>query len=69
MVRSKTFHQTRRTQITKLTNKLLPGEGKVGRYGDLLKTGRRGDNLTPLSSPKTLHATNSAEFAATHQLK
>lgn len=25
----------------------MAGEGTVGRYGDLLKLGRRGDNLTP----------------------
>lgn len=30
---------------------LLPGEGAVGRYADLLKTGRRGDNLTPHHIP------------------
>ncbi len=26
--------------------KLIVGEGKVGTYGELLKSGRRGDNLT-----------------------
>ena len=30
---------------------LLSGEGAVGRYADLLKTGRRGDNLTPHHIP------------------
>ena len=51
VVQSKTFYETRRTQIPNLTNRLLPGEGQVGRYGDLLKTGRRGDNLTPHHIP------------------
>ena len=30
---------------------LLVGEGIVGRYGELLKLGRRGDNLTPHHLP------------------
>jgi hypothetical protein len=30
---------------------LLLGEGAVGRYDELLKTGRRGDNLTPHHIP------------------
>ncbi|WP_228055952.1 hypothetical protein [Lusitaniella coriacea] len=30
---------------------MLPGEGQVGCYSDLLKTGRRGDNLTPHHVP------------------
>jgi len=30
---------------------LLPGEGAVGRYDELLKTGHRGDNLTPHHIP------------------
>ena len=31
--------------------RLLVGEGVVGRYGELLKLGRRGDNLTPHHLP------------------
>jgi len=27
--------------------KLIIGEGKIGTYSDLLKSGRRGNNLTP----------------------
>jgi hypothetical protein len=34
------------------TDKLLPGEGRVGHYADLLNTGSRGDNLTPHHIPK-----------------
>ncbi|MEH2250884.1 MAG: hypothetical protein V7K33_15380 [Nostoc sp.] len=30
---------------------LLPGESAVGSYGELLKIGRRGDNLTPHHIP------------------
>jgi len=36
---------------TNNTTRLLPGEGAVGRYGDLIKAGRRGDNLTPHHIP------------------
>lgn len=39
-------------QLTTVPSKLLlPGEGAVGTYGDLLKQGRRGDNLTPHHIP------------------
>jgi hypothetical protein len=31
------------------------GEGTVGRYGDLLKLGRRGDNLTPHHVPSNAY--------------
>jgi filamentous hemagglutinin len=34
---------------------LLAGEGTVGRYGDLLKLGRRGDNLTPHHVPSSAY--------------
>jgi hypothetical protein len=34
---------------------LLVGEGTVGRYGDLLKLGRRGDNLTPHHVPSNAY--------------
>jgi hypothetical protein len=34
---------------------LLAGEGTVGRYGDLLKLGRRGDNLTPHHVPSNAY--------------
>ncbi len=34
---------------------LLAGEGAVGRYGDLLKLGRRGDNLTPHHVPSNAY--------------
>lgn len=34
-----------------MSNSLLPGEGAVGSYGELLKAGRRGDNLTPHHIP------------------
>lgn len=30
---------------------LLPGEGDIGTYNDLLKAGKRGDNLTPHHMP------------------
>ncbi len=30
---------------------LLENEGRVGTYGELLKIGRRGDNLTPHHIP------------------
>ncbi|BAU13444.1 unknown protein [Leptolyngbya sp. NIES-3755] len=36
---------------------LLAGEGTVGRYGDLLKLGRRGDNLTPHHVPSNAYMT------------
>lgn len=35
--------------------RLLPGEGTVGCYGDLLKVGRRGDNLTPHHIPSNAY--------------
>ncbi len=34
---------------------LLEGEGTVGRYGELLKLGRRGDNLTPHHVPSNAY--------------
>ena len=34
---------------------LLAGEGAVGHYGDLLKLGRRGDNLTPHHVPSNAY--------------
>lgn len=37
--------------------KLLEGEGTVGRYGELLKLGRRGDNLTPHHVPSDAYMT------------
>jgi len=37
--------------MTNQTPTLLPGEGTVGSYGDLLRMGRRGDNLTPHHIP------------------
>lgn len=36
-------------------SKLLAGEGTVGRYGELLKLGRRGDNLTPHHVPSNAY--------------
>jgi filamentous hemagglutinin len=36
---------------------LLAGEGTVGRYGELLKLGRRGDNLTPHHVPSNAYMT------------
>jgi hypothetical protein len=33
----------------------LAGEGTVGRYGELLKLGRRGDNLTPHHVPSNAY--------------
>ena len=42
---------SRRTKIANHKSELLPGEGTVGRYGELLKAGRRGDNLTPHHIP------------------
>jgi hypothetical protein len=32
-------------------SRLLAGEGQVGTYGELIKLGRRGDNLTPHHVP------------------
>ncbi len=44
------------TDTDKVTeDKLIVGEGKVGRYGDLLKSGRRGDNLTPHHVPSNAY--------------
>ncbi|MFB2877521.1 hypothetical protein [Floridanema aerugineum] len=40
-----------------MTNSLLPGEGAVGSYGELLKRGRRGDNLTPHHIPSNAFMT------------
>lgn len=34
-----------------MSSSLLPGEGAVGSYGELLKRGRRGDNLIPHHIP------------------
>jgi hypothetical protein len=34
---------------------LLTGEGTVGQYGELLKQGRRGDNLTPHHVPSNAY--------------
>lgn len=36
-------------------SRLLAGEGTVGRYGELLKLGRRGDNLTPHHVPSNAY--------------
>lgn len=36
-------------------SRLLAGEGSVGRYGELLKVGRRGDNLTPHHVPSNAY--------------
>jgi len=36
-------------------SELLAGEGTVGRYGELLKLGRRGDNLTPHHVPSNAY--------------
>jgi hypothetical protein len=33
----------------------LAGEGTIGRYGELLKLGRRGDNLTPHHVPSNAY--------------
>lgn len=33
------------------SNKLLPGEGEIGTYDELVKSGKRGDNLTPHHMP------------------
>jgi hypothetical protein len=38
-----------------IISKLLEGEGTVGRYGELLKLGRRGDNLTPHHVPSNAY--------------
>ncbi len=35
--------------------KLIIGEGKIGTYSDLLKSGRRGDNLTPHHVPSNAY--------------
>ncbi|MBQ2982997.1 MAG: hypothetical protein IJD58_12910 [Lachnospiraceae bacterium] len=32
-------------------NELLPGEGNIGTYSDLVKAGKRGDNITPHHMP------------------
>lgn len=37
--------------MDKLTGRLLPGEGRVGSYADLLRWGYRGDRLTPHHIP------------------
>lgn len=34
-----------------MSSSLLPGEGAVSSYGELVKRGRRGDNLTPHHIP------------------
>lgn len=34
-----------------MPHSLLPGEGTVSTYGELIKAGRRGDNLTPHHIP------------------
>lgn len=36
-------------------SRLLAGEGTVGRYGELLKLGRRADNLTPHHVPSNAY--------------
>lgn len=38
-------------------SELLEGEGAVGRYGELLRLGRRGDNLTPHHVPSNAYMT------------
>jgi hypothetical protein len=35
--------------------KLLPGEGKVGTYGELLRAGKKGDNITPDHVPSAAY--------------
>ena len=35
----------------KKPNELLPGEGNIGTYSDLVKAGKRGDNITPHHMP------------------
>ncbi len=38
-----------------MSNSLLPNEGAVGTYCELLKKGRRGDNLTPHHIPSNAY--------------
>lgn len=38
--------------------RLLPGEGLVGTYEDLIAAGTKGDNLTPHHIPSALHMEN-----------
>ena len=38
-----------------MPSSLLPGEGAVGSYGELIKAGRRGDNLTPHHIPSNAY--------------
>ena len=47
--------------------KLIQGEGRVGTYGDLLKTGRRGDNLTPHHIPSNAYMKAKVQEYATNQ--
>jgi hypothetical protein len=39
----------------RVSNILLPGEGRVGNYKDLLKAGTKGDNITPHHIPSDAH--------------
>jgi hypothetical protein len=41
----------KRANKVKGTKPLLPGEGSVGTYGELVKKGSKGDNLTPHHMP------------------
>ncbi len=43
------------------------GEGRVGSYGELLKTGHRGDNLTPHHIPSNAYMKAQLQGYTTHQ--
>ncbi len=47
--------------------KLLQGEGRIGSYGDLLKSGRRGDKLTPHHIPSNAYMKAKVKNYTTNQ--
>lgn len=47
--------------------KLIQGEGKVRIYGELLKIGRRGDNLTPHHLPSNAYMKAKVQDYTTNQ--
>lgn len=47
--------------------KLIQGEGRVGSYGELLKTGHRGDNLTPHHIPSNAYMKAKVQGYTTNQ--
>lgn len=44
-------HNACENNVKNVVNKLLKGEGKVGKYSDLIKKGKKGDNITPHHMP------------------